>query len=59
MRPCPWRAISSASGYCYSIYVPRVLPDARPAEQPRQQREVGETHAQFDRVTKAVVAVGS
>jgi DNA-binding transcriptional regulator LsrR (DeoR family) len=54
------RQIAARSGGpCYSIYAPQVLPDARTAEQLRQQREVGETYAQFDRVTKAVVAVGS
>jgi DNA-binding transcriptional regulator LsrR (DeoR family) len=54
------RQIAARSGgTCYSIYAPQVLPDARTAAQLRGQREVGEAYAQFDRVTKAVVAVGS
>ena len=54
------RQISARSGGpCYSIYAPQVLPDASTAKRLRQQREVSDAYAQFDRVTKAVVAVGS
>ena len=54
------RQISARSGgSCYSIYAPQVLPDASTAKLLRQQREVSDAYAQFDRVTKAVVAVGS
>jgi DNA-binding transcriptional regulator LsrR (DeoR family) len=54
------RQISARSGgACYSIYAPQVLPDASTAKLLRQQREVSDAYAQFDRVTKAVVAVGS
>jgi DNA-binding transcriptional regulator LsrR (DeoR family) len=54
------RQISARSGGpCYSIYAPQVLPDASTARLLRRQREVSDAYAQFDRITKAVVAVGS
>jgi DNA-binding transcriptional regulator LsrR (DeoR family) len=54
------RQIAARSGgACYSIYAPQVLPDASTAKLLRQQREVSDAYAQFDRLTKAVVAVGS
>jgi DNA-binding transcriptional regulator LsrR (DeoR family) len=54
------RQISARSGgACYSIYAPQVLPDASTASLLRKQREVSDAYAQFDHVTKAVVAVGS
>jgi DNA-binding transcriptional regulator LsrR (DeoR family) len=54
------RQISARSGGpCYSIYAPQVLPDAKTAAVLRKQPEVREAYRQFDKVTKAVVAVGS
>ena len=54
------RQISARSGgRPYSMYTPQVLPDIKTAALLRQQPEVAEAHRMFDRVTTAVVAVGS
>lgn len=54
------RQIASRNGGpAYPMYTPQVLPDATTAATLRKQPEVAETHRQFDKVTKAVVAVGS
>lgn len=53
------RIADRSGGTCYQMYAPQVLPDVRTAALLRRQPEVAETHRQFDRVTKAVVAVGS
>ncbi len=48
-----------SGGACYQMYAPQVLPDPGTAALLRLQPEVAEAYRQFDRVTKAVVAVGS
>jgi DNA-binding transcriptional regulator LsrR (DeoR family) len=54
------RQISGRNGGpAYPMYTPQVLPDAATAATLRKQPEVAETYRQFDKVTKAVVAVGS
>jgi DNA-binding transcriptional regulator LsrR (DeoR family) len=54
------RQISARNGGpAYPMYTPQVLPDPATAAALRKQPEVAETYRQFDRVTKAVVAVGS
>jgi DNA-binding transcriptional regulator LsrR (DeoR family) len=54
------RQISALTGgTSYSIYAPQVLPDAQTVTALRKQPEVSAAYAQFDQLTKAVVAVGS
>ena len=53
------RITSVSGGLAYPIYAPLLLPDAATAAGLRRQADVASAAEQFDRITKAVVAVGS
>jgi len=53
------RAATVGGGRAWPIYAPLVVEDASAAESLRRQPDIAAAFAQFDRLTKAVVAVGS
>ena len=53
------RVAAASGGKPYPIYAPLIVPDAITAEKLRRLPDVIEATRQYDRVTKAVVAVGS
>lgn len=53
------RVAASCGGRPYPIYAPLVLPDRRTAETLRRQPGIAEAFERFDRLDKAVVAIGA
>ncbi len=54
------RRVSAISGGpAFPLFTPQVLPDRRTANTIRTEPHVAEAYARFDRITKAIVAVGS
>lgn len=53
------RVAAISAGPAFPLYTPQVLPDPETARTLRGQPQVAAVYRQFDRITKAVVAVGA